>query len=76
MEHYSEIRTDYIEEDDDRTYCYVDAWLSDSDDEDGHSIAKVDLDTGIPIWFDFSEISNPQIILAIADIIKKHNITI
>lgn len=76
MVHFGEIRTNYIEEFEGKDYQYIDTWRTADDNEEGHSVAKVDLETGEVIWFDTNKniISNPQIIVAIADIIKRNNL--
>lgn len=43
MSKYSEIRNDYINEEENAVY--IDAWFTDDDNEEGTVIAKVDLDT-------------------------------
>lgn len=73
---YSEIRTDYVSEENGHRYCYVDVWETADYDEEGHSVAMVNLDNGDITWTDMSAIRNPQIILAIAEIIKTYRINI
>ena len=43
MSKYAEIRNDYINEEENAVY--IDAWLTENDNEEGTVIAKVDLDT-------------------------------
>lgn len=79
MTHYAEIRTDYIDcthFEGDADFQYVDTWQTTDNDEDGHSVAKVNLTSGEVIWTDTNRdvISNPQIILAIASIINEHKL--
>lgn len=76
---FAEIRTDYIEEipNEPRVHLqYVDTWKTDNNDEEGHSVARVDLDTNEIEWLDTRPeyITNPDIILAIADIIRKNTL--
>ena len=73
---YSEIRTDYVSEENGHRYCYVDVWETDEYDEEGHSVAMVNLDNGDITWTDMSAIRNPQVILAIAEISKTHRVNI
>ena len=73
---YSEIRTDYVSEENGHRYCYVDVWETADYDEDGHSVAMVNLDNGDITWTDMSAIRNPQVALAIAEIIKTHRVNI
>ena len=63
---YSEVRTDYVSEENGHRYCYVDVWETAEYDEEGHSVAMVNLDNGDITWTDMSDIRNPQIIVAIA----------
>ena len=44
MSKYSEVRSDFFDEEEQKQY--VDAWLTDDDNEEGESIAKIDLATG------------------------------
>lgn len=73
---YSEVRTDYVSEENGHRYCYVDVWETAEYDEEGHSVAMVNLDNGDITWTDMSAIRNHQVILAIAEIIKTHRINI
>lgn len=73
---YSEVRTDYVSEENGHRYCYVDVWETAEYDEEGHSVAMVNLDNGDITWTDMSAIRNPQVILSIAEIIKTHRINI
>ena len=73
---YSEIRTDYVSEENGHRYCYVDVWETADYDEEGHSVAMVNLDNGDITWTDMSAIRNPQVILAIAEIIKTYRVNI
>lgn len=73
---YSEVKTDYVSEENGHRYCYVDVWETAEYDEEGHSVAMVNLDNGDITWTDMSAIRNPQVILAIAEIIKTHRINI
>ena len=48
--HYAEIRDTYINEDDNE--LYIDAWKTDSGDEEGVTIAKINCDTGCITYID------------------------
>lgn len=70
---YAEIRTDYIE---DGKFCYIDTWMTGDDNEEGHSVAKVNLHNGDIVWLDRTAIGNPQIALTIVEIIRLYKINI
>lgn len=48
--HYSEIRDNYIDEDNNE--LYIDSWKTDDDNEEGKTIAKINYDTGHVTYVD------------------------
>jgi len=63
----SEIRTDHI---DDQNLQHIDVWLTDDNDEEGKTIAVVDLDTKKVIFFDNGYRMNEEVKIAIKEIVE------
>ena len=67
MNKISEIKTDHI---DDQNLQHIDCWFSESNDEEGRTIAVVDLDTKKVIFFDNSFRMNEMVKTAIDKVVK------
>ena len=63
----AEIRTDYIDE---QNLQYIDVWETDNDNEEGKTVAVVDLDTSKVIFFDNGYRLNKRIKEAINNILS------
>lgn len=66
---YAEVKTDHTDEDENVTY--IDAFLTDDENEEGKVIAKVCRDTGKVFFMDNDQRWNPQISEAIVEILKE-----
>lgn len=67
MKNIAEIRTDYI---DDQNLQYIDCWFTDDDNEEGKTVAVVDLDTKKIIFFDNGYRLNEKVKEAINEILN------
>jgi len=66
---YSEVKSDHTDEDENVTY--IDAFLTQDDEEPGKVIAKVCRDTGKVFFMDNDQRWNPQIKEAIVEILTE-----
>ena len=67
----SEIRTDYIDDD---NLQHIDCWFTDNDNEEGKTIAVVDLDTNKVIFFDNRYRLNQEIKIAINEVLNNNKV--
>jgi hypothetical protein len=67
MKNIAEIRTDYI---DDQNLQHIDCWFTDDDNEEGKTVAVVDLDTKKIIFFDNGYRLNEKVKEAINEILN------
>jgi len=64
----TELRTDYIDDD---NLQHIDCWFSENDDEEGKTVAVVDLDTKKVIFFDNRYRADEKVKKAIAGILSR-----
>lgn len=76
MSKWAEIRNDFVCEDSHKVY--IDAWLTDDDNEEGVAIARIDMDTKKIEYFDedakTDDYAQEMIVDAIEEIVFAENI--
>lgn len=70
MKNYLEVRSDYM---DDQNYIHIDCWHTDSDNEEGKTIAIVCMDTKKVFFIDNTYRTTPLVIETINDVLKQFN---
>jgi len=67
MKNIAEIRADYI---DDQNLLHIDCWFTDDDNEEGKTVAIVDLDTKKIIFFDNRYRLNEKVMRLLTEILN------